>query len=122
MAVHAVLYRAVESGHADPIYKVGSMEVFFEAEKLGKQLGQDKNRVRTFGPEGAKRIDLRLQQLRAARSLDDMRHLPGRCHELTGDLQGCLAGRCPSAVPTDLPPCEQSRPNQGRRQSRLDGC
>jgi plasmid maintenance system killer protein len=67
------------------------MEVFFETEKLAKQLGQDRNRVRTFGPEGAKRIDLRLQQMRAARTLEDMRALPGRCHELTSDHRGHLA-------------------------------
>lgn len=78
-------------GEATSFNKVGSMEVFFATEKLGKQLGEDRNRVKAFGPEGAKRIDLRLQQLRAARSLDDMRHLPGRCHELTGDLHGHLA-------------------------------
>ena len=67
------------------------MEVFFETEKLAKQLGQDRNRVKTFGPEGAKRIALRLQQLGAAPSLEDMRALPGRCHELTGNLRGHLA-------------------------------
>jgi proteic killer suppression protein len=69
----------------------GSMEVLLETEKLTKQLGQDRNRVKAFGPEGAKRIALRLQQLGAARSLEDMRALPGRCHELKGDLRGLLA-------------------------------
>lgn len=67
------------------------MEVYFDTEKLAKQLGQDRNRVRAFGREGAKRLDLRLQQLGAARSLEDMRTLPGRCHELTGDFRGHLA-------------------------------
>lgn len=67
------------------------MEVFFETQKLGKQLGQERNRVKAFGQEGARRIDLRLQQLMAARSLEDMRALPGRCHELSGDLRGHLA-------------------------------
>jgi proteic killer suppression protein len=85
------------------------MEVFFETEKLAKQLGQDKNRVKAFGPEGAKRIDLRLQQLGAARSLEDMKALPGRCHELTGDLRGHLAVDVHQPYrlifrPTDNPP------------------
>lgn len=67
------------------------MEVFFETEKLAKQLGQERSRVRAFGQEGAKRIAMRLQQLNAARTLEAMKALPGRCHELTGGLRGHLA-------------------------------
>ncbi len=44
-----------------------------------------------WGQEGAKKITLRLQQLAAAPTLAEMRNLPGRCHELRGDLAGYLA-------------------------------
>lgn len=33
----------------------------------------------------------RLDDLHAATMLEDMRNLPGRCHELTGDRKGQLA-------------------------------
>lgn len=46
---------------------------------------------RKYGPKGSKRIRTRLSQLDAVETLDDMRNVPGRCHELTGDLAGCLA-------------------------------
>ena len=47
--------------------------------------------MKRWGAVGAKKIALRLQQLSAAATLDDMRHLPGRCHELKGDLAAHLA-------------------------------
>ena len=34
---------------------------------------------------------MRLDQLKAAGTLEVMRNLPGRCHELTGKLQGYLS-------------------------------
>lgn len=67
------------------------MEVFFSTRKLATRLGSDRDRVKEFGAEGAGRIDLRLQQLRAAPTLEHMRSLPGRCHELTGNLNAHLA-------------------------------
>jgi len=42
----------------------------------------------TWGPERARRLKRRLDDLRAAPNLETMRQLPGRCHELTGDRKG----------------------------------
>lgn len=67
------------------------MEVFFATKKLASRLGSDRDRVKEFGAQAARRIDLRLQQLRRVPTLEDMRNLPGRCHELSGDLRGYLA-------------------------------
>lgn len=47
--------------------------------------------ARKYGPDNAKRIRRRLDDLAAAPNLETMRTLPGRCHELTGDLLGLLA-------------------------------
>lgn len=44
-----------------------------------------------YGPEQADRIRRRLDELRAAPSLLTMQTLPGRTHELTGDLNGLLS-------------------------------
>lgn len=48
----------------------------------------DRERERHFSFPVAKKIALRLQQMVAARSLEDMKALPGRCQELSGDPGG----------------------------------
>lgn len=67
------------------------MDVLFITEKLQKQLSNQRDLQRRWGDSGAKRIALRLQQLAAAVTLEDVRELPGRCHELVGDRTGELA-------------------------------
>lgn len=47
--------------------------------------------MRAWGAVGAKKVTLRLQQMQAAGTLEDMRDLPGRCHELGEDRAGTLA-------------------------------
>jgi proteic killer suppression protein len=42
------------------------------------------------GAVRARKIGQRLKTLQAAETLADMRHLPGRCHEMHGDLAGHL--------------------------------
>lgn len=67
------------------------MEVLFADAKLRASLTGQRELARRWGPEGAKKITLRLQQLAATPTLDHMRALPGRCHELSGDRRGSLA-------------------------------
>jgi proteic killer suppression protein len=67
------------------------MIIRFGSEKLNKVFNRQDLLVRKYGAERAKRIRQRLDDLDAARSLEDFRFLPGRCHELTGDLQGLLS-------------------------------
>jgi proteic killer suppression protein len=67
------------------------VEIGFAQQKLAKLCNTDRNLVRRFGPEGAKRVRLRLAQLEAAPLLEDLRDMPGRCHELVGELKGCLS-------------------------------
>jgi proteic killer suppression protein len=67
------------------------VEVLFADAKLRAALSGQRELVRRWGKEGAKKITLRLQQLIAAPTLEHMRALPGRCHELTGDRSGDLA-------------------------------
>ena len=47
--------------------------------------------VRTWGPRQSDILRRRLDQLRAAPALVEMRSLPGRCHELIGDRAGQLS-------------------------------
>lgn len=67
------------------------MEVYFATKTLARVCASDKRRVRAFGPDGARALVLRLQQLSAAAELETLRTLPGRCHELKGERAGQLA-------------------------------
>lgn len=67
------------------------MEIDFASAKHQKLLSDSSLLKKAYGAEGAKRITLRLQALAAARTLEDMRQLPGRCHELTADRSGQFA-------------------------------
>lgn len=67
------------------------MDVYFANKKLADTLGQDKARVRVYGVAVAKKLALRLNALGAAESLDDIRNVAGRCHELRENRPGQLA-------------------------------
>ena len=67
------------------------MEVLFVSEKLRRALSDYRALQEQRGGEGAKKISLRLQQLAAAPTLDDLRSMPGRCHELADTRKGQLA-------------------------------
>ena len=67
------------------------MEVLFATRKLQRRLNSTAEVQKAYGHVMAKKIGLRLQQMEAAHLLDDLRNMPGRWHELTGDLKGSLA-------------------------------
>ena len=64
------------------------LDIFFRTKKLQKQCSDDREAVKAFGRNRAKRIRQRLDDLHAAQNLDDMRSLPGRFHPLIGDRSG----------------------------------
>lgn len=67
------------------------MDILFATKRLAKQCASDRGRLKAFGAAAAKVLRRRLDQLRAAETLEDMRTLPGRCHELRQDRKGELA-------------------------------
>ena len=67
------------------------MEISFANCKLQKLCESEKELRKAYGSDGAKKVMRRLSDLRAAATLEDMRNLPGRIHELTGDRDGELA-------------------------------
>jgi len=67
------------------------MKIDFEDRKLEKLANDFKLLQRTYGAIGAKIIRRRLDDLDAANVLEDMRNLPGKCHELREDRKGQLA-------------------------------
>lgn len=68
------------------------MKISFASTKLQKECNEDKLLVRRYGTERAKLIRRRLDEIRAADSLEVLGRLPqARCHELKGDRAGQLS-------------------------------
>ena len=67
------------------------MEIDFGDAELEADCNEFKRLVRKHNTQRAKLIRRRLDDLRAAQSLDVMRSLPGRCHELKSDRAGQLS-------------------------------
>jgi plasmid maintenance system killer protein len=68
------------------------MDIMFKTTKLEKQCNSQTLLVRIYGFRRAKLIRRRLDELRAADSLDAIRCLPqARCHELKGNHAGELS-------------------------------
>ncbi|SFT36258.1 proteic killer suppression protein [Lishizhenia tianjinensis] len=64
------------------------MNITFATTKLEKYANQHKVAVSKLGMLRAKKLKQRLDDLSAASSLEDVRYLPGKYHELTGDRKG----------------------------------
>jgi proteic killer suppression protein len=89
------------------------VEVSFASRKLQKVCESEKELRRAFGTDTAKKVMSRFSDLRASATLEDMRNLPGRCHELAGDRAGQLAidlakGRRLVLTPTNCWPSEKA--------------
>ncbi len=69
------------------------MDLDFANERLAKLCMTQRDLTRRFGPEGAKKIRARLDDLRDAACLADMRRLPGHCEALLHDRKGQLSVR-----------------------------
>lgn len=67
------------------------MRIFFETTKFEKLCTNSAKAVREFGAQNGNLLIRRIQELQAARCLADLRNMPGRCHELTGNLDGLLS-------------------------------
>jgi plasmid maintenance system killer protein len=67
------------------------MDILFRDAKLKKLCSNQKNLARPLGKDQSQRLLRRLDQLRAATVLEDLRNAPGRCHELTKNRAGQLS-------------------------------
>ncbi|GAB1543478.1 hypothetical protein NUACC21_61530 [Scytonema sp. NUACC21] len=64
------------------------MDIVFKNKKLEKDCNDQRLLEKKYGTDRAKRIRRRLDDLYDANVLEDMRNLPGRCHELLYDRAG----------------------------------
>ncbi len=67
------------------------MEITFKNKKLHKICNSEKELIKAYGKNCARKINLRLDDLQAAANLEVFKVLPGRCHELKGDRKGQLS-------------------------------
>lgn len=67
------------------------MQIHFRTRKLEKVCTGHKEGIKKLGPECARKLRARMADLDAASTLSDMRNLPGRLHELTGNRHGQLS-------------------------------
>jgi plasmid maintenance system killer protein len=67
------------------------VNIAFCSDRLCTECNNQKLLVRRHGSRRAARIMQRLDELTAAPTLDVMRTLPGRCHELQGDRASQLS-------------------------------
>jgi plasmid maintenance system killer protein len=70
------------------------LDIYFKSTKLEKEFNEGKRIEKAHGSLRAKKIRLRLNELRATSSLYDLgppKSGPGRCHELTGERKGQLS-------------------------------
>ncbi len=68
------------------------MDILFKTKKFQKQCNEHKRLVRAHGQRRATLIRRRLDELRAANNLLEIRFLPqARCHELKGNRAGQLS-------------------------------
>jgi proteic killer suppression protein len=88
------------------------MEVSFVDERLKQACETVSERMRKWGQPAAKNLKTRLDDLRAARSMDDMRNLPGRWEELTGERRGYFSCRLDKALRLILRPSRQPPPTK----------
>lgn len=64
------------------------MDITFSDKKLLKMANDESLAIRKLGSIRAKLYKARLDDIDAAITLEDVRHLPGNYHELTGDRKG----------------------------------
>jgi len=67
------------------------MDLTFRTHKLEKLANSEKEQLKQLGKNAARKFKRRLDDLRAARNLEEMALLPGRLHPLTGDRSGELS-------------------------------
>lgn len=67
------------------------LDITFDGARIRKACSSQAERMESFGPERARRVRRRLDDLVAAPTLADMRGLPGRCHEMREDRAGHLS-------------------------------
>lgn len=82
------------------------MDILFANDDLRALCHDDRRAKKELGAVGAKKLRARLDDLAAATCLEEMRTLPGGCHELKHDRAGELALDLNKGCRLIFRPCE----------------
>lgn len=88
------------------------MEISFADARLKQACEAAAERQRKWGQPAAKNLKTRLDDLRAAKCMEDMRNLPGRWEELSGDRTGYFSCRLDKGLRLILRPTRQPPPSK----------
>ena len=88
------------------------MEISFANSKLQRRCESLAQLQRVHGPAAARRLTARLADLRAVASLEEMRRLPGSCHELRGNRDGHLGLDLPDGKRLIFEPASNPTPTK----------
>lgn len=88
------------------------MEISFATERLKKTCESTAERKKRFGEPAASKLKTRLDDLDAAQSMEDMRHLPGHWEELKGDRKGQFSCRLAGGLRLIVCPIRQPPPTK----------
>jgi plasmid maintenance system killer protein len=91
---------------ADPV------DLVFATNKLQKLCESQRELQRVHGQSCARKAMGRLQDLEAAATLEDMRTLPGKCHELVAERAGQVAIRLSDGKRLILEPATSPPPTK----------
>lgn len=88
------------------------MKIDFLSSKKKEFFENSKQLTKAFGPESAKKLKTRLDDLDAAQSMEDMRQLPGHWEELTEDRAGQFSARLHGGSRLIMKPQKQPPPTK----------
>ncbi len=88
------------------------MQLLFATDRDKKLFESKSEPTRRFGPEAAKKIKLRLDDLDAASNMEDMRNLPGKWEELTRDRAAQFSARLAGGLRLIVKPSKQPPPKK----------
>ena len=88
------------------------MDIIFGSKRLAKDCSDARAMRRRWGARQADKLRQRLDDLLAAPTLETMRGLPGRCHELSADRAGQLSVDLVHPYRLIFEPAEDQRPER----------
>ena len=88
------------------------MNIYFTNSKLRKQCNDSAEMKRVWGDRRAKKMMMRLQEIHAAETLDDLSHAHGHYHELHGDRKGQISCSLDGSFRLILKPAEDPPPQK----------
>lgn len=89
-----------------------NLKIDFLSVKDKEFFESSKQVTKAHGPENAKKLKVRLDDLDAAQSMEDMRHLAGHSEELQNDRKGQFSARLHGGLRRIVKPQKQPPPSK----------